>query len=260
MNSAIWVVDLFIKGPVALARGTSLTQPKGINPRRQFYSDIAVHNALGGLRLSVTVRARESNLARKAALVFVGETLDALAADINVPLAVCLTGSREGPREPQSVKRVVLHEELMRAFARARWLAEQQPLFLRALSWFRKGLTTEDPLDQFFAFWLSLEIVAENYHPQLPEAQKGTKSRVWESFKNVWGEVDAWPIIKGQKCWIDENHEQRVSIAHGTVPVDVDAIERAAAKTEVIAAVAHRFLADWAVKHFPEAYVEEPRA
>jgi hypothetical protein len=72
--------------------------------------------------------------------------------------------------------------------------------------------------------------------------------------------VDVWPIIKGQSRWIDENYDLRVSIAHGTAPVDVDAIEHASQKGEVIAQVAYRFLADWAAKHFPEAYLMEPAA
>ena len=202
MSSPTWIVQLFIDGPVAVPATLTFQQPKGFNRRRQFYSDVSTRNIPSGLRMSVTAYAREGGPARKAALVFVGETLDVLATDLKLPLRVSLYDPRSAAADGHTVKRVVTREEIERAFGRARWLAEYEPTFLRALSWFRKGLTTEDPLDRFMAFWLSLEIVAGKYHPDVPEAAKGSKSQLWECFKSIWGDIGGWPLIPGNSRWI----------------------------------------------------------
>ena len=253
-GSPIWIVQLFIDGPITVRKGIKFQLPKGFGRRRQFYSDVAVQNISAGLRISVTAYAREIESARKAALVFVGEMLDVMAAELNLPLRLTLYDLRSTDRYAHSVKRVVTEEEVRQAFGRARHLSEDQPTFLRALSWFRKALITENPLDRFFAFWLALEIVTEKYHPNVPNAPIGSKSNMWESFKSLWGEVREWPVIGGQDDWIDLNHQLRVEIAHGTAAADVEAVERAAARAETIREVAHRFLTEWARDHFPDAY------
>ncbi len=254
---ATWIIQLFVDGPIAVATPIRFQHPKGFNGRRQFYSEINVQTSQSGLRMSVTAFARESNPARKAALVFVGEMLDVLATELKLPLRLSLLDPRGANRQDHSVKRVVTELELREAFSRARWFSEQQPTFLRALSWFRKGLVTEDPLDRFFAFWLALEIVAGKYHPDVPEARNGSKSQLWESFKFLWGEPANWPVIAGQLQWIDQNHALRVKIAHGTAAVDVEAVEHATEMGETIVEVAHQFLTESAVRHFPGAYVPD---
>ena len=152
------------------------------------------------------------------------------------------------------MRRVVTEEDLASACGRARWLAESQPTFLRALGYFRKGLTTEDPLDQFFAYWRSLEIVADKYHPNTPGVPTGSKSHIWECFKKIWGPLSDWPRIAGQQLWIDENHALRIEIAHGTASVDVEAVERASEKALVIRAVARGFLTDWWAKELAPGF------
>lgn len=254
VERATWIVHLFADGPIAVEDLVRFHHPKGFSGRRQFYSKVTVENSPSGLRMAVTAFARECDPARKAALVFVGEMLDVLSTDLKLPVRLSLFDPQTANRYAHSVRRVVTEPELRQAFSRARWLSEQEPTFLRALSWFRKGLITEDPLDRFFAFWLALEIVAGKYHPDVPEAMKGSKSQIWESFKALWGDSADWPVIAGQDQWIDDNHRLRVEIAHGTAAVDVEAVERAAAKAEIILNVSQRFLTDWAHRQFGHAY------
>lgn len=70
---ATWIVQLFVDGPITVTNPVRFQQSKGFNGRRQFYSEVSVHNSPSGLRMSVTAFARESEPARKAALVFVGD-------------------------------------------------------------------------------------------------------------------------------------------------------------------------------------------
>lgn len=83
MERITCIVQLFIDGPIAVTDRIRFQEPKGFNRRTQFYSDIRVEPSSSGLRMSVTAYASESNLARKAALVFVGEMLDVMATDFN---------------------------------------------------------------------------------------------------------------------------------------------------------------------------------
>jgi hypothetical protein len=253
-NGPTWLVQLFVDGPVAVQDVIRFQHPKGFGRSRQFYSDVRVQGTASGLRIFVTAYARDSDLARKAALVFVGEMLNVLTADLKLSLKLSLYDARTADRDAHSVKRILRESEIQKAFSRARWLSENEPTFMRALSWYRKGLVTEDPLDKFLALWISIEIAAAKYHPPVDVVARGIKSQIWESFKMVWGPIEHWPIITGQQHWIDENHALRVQIAHGTTPVDVDEVERAVAKSDVIRDVAHLFLKNMAAKHFSNAY------
>lgn len=241
-NIPTWIVQLFVNGPIAVDEPVRFQHPKGFNRRRKFYSDIKINTTSSGLRMSVTAYAGESDLARKAALVFVGAMLDVMAADLKLPLRLSLYDAKLVDRAEFSVKRVVNEMNFKRAFQQARKLSDNETTFLRALSWYRKGLITEDPFDRFLAFWISIEIVAGKYHPNVPEAKKGSKSQIWECFKNLWGDCSNWPLIAGQDKWIDEIYELRQNIAHGTAPVDVDEVERVLMKTDTILNIAHLFL------------------
>jgi hypothetical protein len=246
-----WIVQLFIDGPIATQDVIWFQHPKGFSRTRQFYSDLRFNSTPAGLRASVTAYARNSDLARKAALVFVGEMLDILALDLGLPVKLSLYDARAAGHDSYSVKRAITEIDLRKFFRHARWFSEQERTFLRALSWFRKGLTTEDPLDRFLALWLAIEVVAGKYHPQLPaDHGHGSKSQIWESFKSVWGEYAQWPEIAGQRMWIDENYKLHKQIAHGTAPVDIEAVEAAVAKATVIQNVARNFLLAWRDQHF----------
>jgi len=81
-----------------------------------------------------------------------------LSTDLKARLALTLDESKPVNRS-EHVKRVVTEREIKQAFGRARWLSEQEQTFLQTLSWFRKALERENPLDRFFSFLLTLEII-----------------------------------------------------------------------------------------------------
>jgi len=240
-----WVVELSVYGPVTLKRSLTLNEPKGFRLEDPFYSNIELRNTSFGIRASVMALASKSQLANKAALFFFGQMLDALAIQISCPLYLSFTEQRPDRRERHAVRRVVEREEWQLAFHEARLLALSEPTFLRALGWYRKGLYTEDPFDRFFAFWLSMEIVAGKYHPRTERTEKGIRNQMWECFKTLWGECDQWPIIKGEEKWIDDSYQTRVDIAHGAVPVNVESVEAILPRLDTIQMLAHAFLHSW---------------
>lgn len=244
-----WEVDLFIDSPITVKNFIRLNEPKSFQLQDVFYSDIALRSAGFGIEATVTAFATIGYLARKAAVFFFGQMLDALAIEINLPMQLNLHERRFNRRnETHPERRIVEEEEWRSAFREARLLALSQPTFLRALGWYRKGLSTEDTFDRFLAFWNSIEIVAGKYHPDTERAKNGSKSQMWECFKVLWGECDQWPVITGDESWIDKNYDIRKNIAHGIASIDVRSVEEVIEKLDAIEQVSRKFLIEWRSK------------
>jgi hypothetical protein len=240
-----WVVDLAIQGPITVSRSLKLNAPKGYRYARPYYSDIKLRDVSYGVQASVTTLGRTSNSAHKSATFFVGQMLDVLATHTQLPLFLHYAETPSYRSETHTVQRVIERTEWIEAFREARLLALTEPSFLRALGWFRKGMTTEDPIDSFLAFWNSIEIVASKYHQPSKKTKSGTKNQIWDCFLRLWGPCEEWPIISGDENWIDVNNNVRVQIAHGIAAVDIEQIEVVLYSLETIKAVAHTFLIGW---------------
>jgi hypothetical protein len=81
--------------------------------------------------------------------------LDVLAFSLNLPLFVSLSeqDTRGGSSRHDS-RRIIEPQAIEDAFQKADGLLGPMGApFLTSLSWYRKGLYTEDPLDMFLAFW-----------------------------------------------------------------------------------------------------------
>jgi len=247
---ATWEVELFISGPITIGGRIRLNDESSLHLGNPFYTDIDLRRVPSGVLANLRAPATSNQLANQAALLFGGRMLDALAININLSLFVSLFERRISERrvsrtDGSPVKRIVEQKEWHAACELSHLLAEREPTFLRALGWYRKGLYTEDPFDSFLAFWTSIEIVASKYHPSTNRAKTGSKSQIWESFKDLWGDIDEWPVIKGDTHWIDRNHEIRNHIAHGVASIDVRQVETVVEKLGTIKRVAHTFLKDW---------------
>ncbi len=240
-----WIVDFYVSGSISVKGNLKFSERKGILFDNPFYSDIDLRGMPGGIKASITAFASTSELARKAAFSFFGKMLDVLCLQLNIPLYLSFTDQRKVSKGDYRVRRIVEKYEWQSAFKQARVLADTEPIFLRSLGWFRKGLYSEDPFDKFLAFWNSIEIVASNYHPKVERAKNGSKSQIWECFKQLWGECEQWPIITGNQNWIDDNYDSRKDIAHGIAPISIETIEEILDKLEIIEKVSYTFLTEW---------------
>jgi hypothetical protein len=244
---AIWEVNLRLDGPITVRHPVLFDRVKGGRVSDPFYSEIEIRRKESGVEIGVTANAVDNEQARKAAILFVGRAVDVLACKINQPLWLQFdrnpstnTSFRFGER------RRVEDEEWQDAFDDSFALRQQRADYLRGLSWYRKGLITEDPFDRFLALWNSIEIIASKYHPAIPEGRnKQTKSQIWESFKKIWGECEVWPIIPGQQKWIDNSYDLRKTVAHGVDAFDVKTVDKIAANVQVLGQVAHKFITDY---------------
>ncbi len=248
MHLPTWEVDLDVYGPVTVKRVFQLNEPKGFSLPEPFQSDIRIKSGSSGIHITATAYASNIQNARKVTLVFIGQMLDTLNLVVNLPIYLSYAPVYPTRSENFSERRLITEDEWHEAFHQSRLLALVEPTFLRSLGWYRKGLCTEDILDSFLAYWNAIEIVASKYHPDNDEAKKGTKSQIWECFKQIWGECLNWPVIAGQENWIDNNYSSRIAIAHGTEPITVDSVEETILKLPIISEVAYKFLSTWRQK------------
>ncbi|BAY73264.1 hypothetical protein NIES23_60920 (plasmid) [Trichormus variabilis NIES-23] len=253
-HTPIWEVILEVHGSITVERTLRFSQLKGFRFNDDpFYSDIEIRRSRTspGIEATITAFAPNEQLAYEAAILFFGQMLDVLAIHICQPLYLNFADTRNFNHLAHKTLRRVTQEEWQDAFQQSRLLAlhETTRAYLRALGWYRKGLYTVDPFDKFLAFWNAIEIVASKYHPPIPEGKsKKSKSQIWESFKVLWGECDYWPIIQGQKAWIDDNYEIRNAIAHGTQAVDINSVKEVTQKIDTIKQIALQFLLEWREK------------
>jgi len=246
----VWEVILYVDGPVTVKSRIQTTRQNGFHPVHPFYSDVQIETVPSGLKARLTARAQSDKLAYKAGVYFFGQMLDVLTLRIKQPMYLSLIQGSKPRHMDHDVRRILDMHDFNDAFQDAHELAVHNHQFLRSLGWFRKGLTADDPLDKFLAFWNSIEIVASSYYRFVEEidqerASNGSKSQIWECFKLMWGDCNDWPIIAGQRTWVDDNYTVRKDIAHGVAFVNIQDVENVAERLPDIEEVSYQFLLDW---------------
>jgi hypothetical protein len=264
MPNSIWEVDLRIDGPVTVAKKVPLSEQKGFREDDPFFSEIKIDRSPFGLDATITARAENDDLAGKAALFFFGRMLDALTLDVDEPMNVILADMRASGREISRRRRRIEADSFVKAFQEALLFSREHPTFLRSLGWYRKGLNTADPFDQFIAFWNAIAVVASKYFAgvkgvDLKRARKGIVNQVWACLLAVWGPNEGWPLVGGNKRWVDEMNRVRNLVVHGVASVDVTQLAEVARYIPVLRQVSHAFLHDWRLSpHFQREHVADP--
>ncbi|CAM1346937.1 protein of unknown function [Tenacibaculum insulae] len=119
---------------------------------------------------------------------------------------------------------------------------------LRAFSWYRKGLNTENTLDKFLAFWNSISVVSDAFCENNERTRSGTINRIWNCFIQVWGECPEWPHILGNENWVNEHNAIRNQIAHGGITIDIEYVNDILDKINILQKVNYKFLSDFSEK------------
>jgi len=241
-----WEVTMLVSGPIKVRNHIRLLEPKNSPRRDLYYSNLLLRDVPHGIRVSAEARAQTAPLARRAAVVFIGQMLDVLAFRVDLPLYVGLIERQAALPESHTERRIVEEPEWHSAFEESRLLSFAEPAFLRALGWYRKGLYTEDPFDSFLAFWNSIEVVATKYHPGTDKTDLGSKEQIKACFTSLWGpDCAGWPFIQGDEAWVRDNYECRKNIVHGIAAVTAKEIDSVFVRIDPVKQVAHAFLAGW---------------
>lgn len=245
-NIPVWDVVISVYGPVSLDKEFTLNVRKELEHPDAFYSHVRINSSEYGFNAIVSAFAPNSELAESAAILWFGRMLDFLCLKLNLPLQIDFSESSLEMKNQTKVRRRIDHTDFANAFRESRILSISETVFSRGLSWFRKGKYSQDPFDKYLAFWNSIETIASYYNKKKDVCKgKGTICHTWECFKHVWGECEDWEFIGGQKDWIDESNRTRVSIAHGTIPIEIDSIQQIVSKIPEVEKVAHKFLNDY---------------
>jgi hypothetical protein len=157
-------VTLRVTGPVKIKDEIRFNTNKELNIGQIFDSAIEIKPDQEGFHIIVTVFTSHQEQANKIALLFVGRMLDCLSIMVDLPLFVSLVSDWKYTKESNQ-KAILQKRDFQVAFEMSRVQSDKLSTFLRGLSWRRKALYTEDPYDRFFAYWLSIEVIANKFNP-----------------------------------------------------------------------------------------------
>jgi hypothetical protein len=249
-NLQSWEVDLSVSGPISLSRKLSLDVEKGYE--HPFTTNVRLRKTSYGVSVTLIARASSQSQTNSAAIFFVGQMLDLLAHWIDLPLYLGITGTET--RIPTSNTRRIVHEtEWRNAFERSRMYGQIYPSYSRSLSWYRKGLISEDPIDKYLAFWSALESVGSKHARDNERTRRGSVNQICDCFDQLWESVETWKVIQNNADWVNRFHETRNGISHGYIQVEVETIRQIAEQLPTLKSLVHSFLEDW------ENYLPEER-
>ena len=245
-----WSVRLAVSGPITITRNITLNVEKGrIAP---FRTSVKLSRAAKGLWIDVVARASTMLEANDAAVFFVGQMLDVLCIRLNLPLYVSLFDKNFRSFDTRA-RRIVDEQEWVQAFRDGREYGINRRIYSRALSWYRKGLTSEDVLDKFMAFWSALEGFGSESARRNERTRLGSINQICDCLEQLWGDASQWKVIPNDAQWINRFHETRNGIAHGFMDVNIETIREISAQLPKLQDLVFTFLTDWEY-HGPRNY------
>lgn len=210
---------------------------KGHSGGRDIFTEIALHDArnTGGMRVEYNVTAFSPQGATRAGAVYLSQLCDLLTTLTRAPVWFYLPDDDARDerirqhRRSAKVDRILTVAEWSWITGNLGYLRRNHPRFLAASSWYRKGLTGRDSLDDFCCFWRVVERIAYSY------ADKSEWSDEDKQDSNVRMCVaqlrdDVFPknasAILDDKT-VSEIVKLRNDISHGNVPITPDIIDAA---------------------------------
>jgi len=243
-----WKVELAVSGPVTTRARRSLNVLKGHTAPWQ--TQVTLENQRYGVKVAVIARARDLQGAHDAAVFFVGEALDYLAFKLDLPLF--LSSSCPELRDSgDNVRRVVTEAEWREVFELGRKYGANYPAITKALSWYRKGLTSENPVDRYLAFWNVLEVLGAGYHQQNERTSQGIINQICNCFDQLWESCEHWPVVAGRPERVNQFHGRRNAITHGFQDIDVQSLREISDDTDELRELS-RALLEAVVQKFGE--------
>ena len=238
-----WKVKLAVSGSITTKKQIVINEEKGFdNP---FLTTIKIRSATHGVRIELIARADNQLEANDAAVFFVGQMADILSLRFDLPFYISLKNEQFKTNLTSHVKRIVTTREFKNAFKVSREYGLDRRVYIRALGWYRKAITNEDPIDKFLAFWSSLEGFGSVSARQNERTKQGAINQICDCFDQLWGESAEWKVIPSDAGKINEFQQIRNGIAHGFIPVTIDTIREINEHIPIIKALAHSFLTDW---------------
>ncbi len=240
----IYEVEFYIDGPIKFRNNINFQTTKELDLGNVFDSDISIRTSPRSNLINATVYTNDIDRAEKVAGLFIGKMLDVLCVKTNCKLDIYTFENRN---INYNIKAIVDIVDIRNSFEIARELNLHitNNKMLRAYSWYRKGLNSDNTLDKFLAFWNSISVISDAYCNDNDRTKKGIINRIWDCFIQVWEENSNWPLIGGNEDWVNDHNEIRNQIAHGGMTVDIEYINNILDKIQTLEKVNYRFLKDF---------------
>ena len=240
---AEWEVELAISGAITLDRNSLILDVlKG--ELAPFTTTATLTRNSQGIRCVLIARSFDEVNANDAAVYFVGQALDVLSLRFNTPLYINLFRP-EFRSLAGHVKRRMTEFDWLEAFRLGREYSLYRHYFSRAISWYRKGLVSDDPIDKVIAFWSALESVGSNFYRKTERTSKGIINQICDCFDQLWESADHWKVIPNNAKVVDSFHEFRNGFSHGFLRVDVETIRNVVDQLPLYQDLVHEFLINW---------------
>lgn len=260
-----WEVTIFANGKITVRGTFELIKRKDFVSNRPLNSTITVSkqrihlSRRGGLEITLDAFAENENYAIKAALTFLGYSIDVLSHKSGLPINLSLYPSENFQMEHQPALREITQIEFSDCFDESRLLRLTEPAFLNALSWYRKGLCSENSIDKFIGYWNSIEVLAANYHIRNLHTIKGIKNQIWSIMHQLYGNPGNWLIVNSDEEFIEKIYSLRNKIFHGSGEIGQSGfIEGIINIVPEIQFVSGRLLSDWRINVLkPEAKINQ---
>ena len=238
-----WEVELAISGAISLQRNNiTFNVEKG--EENPFTTTLTLSKTKNGVKCVLIARAYNQENANDVAVYFVGQALDVLSLQLDIPLH--LDFFRPEFREISNhVKRIINQEEWYEAFHLGRNYSLNRRYFSRALSWYRKGLVSDDPIDRLVAFWSALESICSKFYEQNDRTDLGIINKVCNCFDQIWDNSNNWKIIPNRPEIINHFYDFRNGFSHGFLRVDIENIRCLTLDLPIYQNLVRHFLLDW---------------
>lgn len=240
--SGLYDVRMTLSGAISVRNPINLEVMKGT--RNPFMTNVKIANSRYGVDIKVQAYGRDTERAAQSALFFAGEMVNVLALRLNSPLHLGLA-DQDIEVSNRSVRRIIGNEEWRDFFTLGRDYGLSRPVFSRAISWYRKGLNTDEPIDKLLAIWLSLEVIGKNFGRKQGPTQSQIINQITSCFNCLWQNEAQWKVIPNASTWFYAVKNKRNDIAHGNFSVHPEYIQTIAEEAPQLQALAHAFLTDW---------------
>ena len=182
------------------------------------------------------------------------QSLDTLALRFASPFQ-CVAASDEhltlaGSKASHSVGAVVGIRDIDESIRMGMLLYTFEDTLLKALSWYRRGISSADPVLAFLGLWNSLETVAAKFHTPNEETPGKSKKQVAQLLSEHL-QKSGFQFFKPNSDemwnWVESNYESRKDLAHGLNalnPSSNDELRRAIPKLKSVVAAILRVMLD----------------
>lgn len=157
----IWEVKLYISSHCKIKKPFTWKSDKG-DDDDPFSSQITLSNYNNGLEIKVEVLEDIEENALDDAFYFIGQALNYMSFIENAAFGVYKNLSSSELRLRKNTKKIIEKDVWEKAFSKGREIQMCSPKLGMSLSWFRKSLNSNDPIDAFLSRWLVIETICND--------------------------------------------------------------------------------------------------